>query len=142
MRTMTDGQVRGFLREGTRTAKLATVAADGHPHVVPVWFVLDGDDLVVTTMSSSAKARHLARDPRVAVSVDEEDPPFAFVALRGTATLHPHPPDLLDWTTRIAHRYLGAADAVDLGRRYADIDDLILRIKIDRVVGRAEIAAS
>jgi PPOX class probable F420-dependent enzyme len=143
MRTMTDVQVREFLRQGTRTAKLATVGPDGHPHVVPVWFVLDGEHLVVTTMSGSAKARHLARDPRVAVSVDDERPPFAFVALRGTATLHPKPADLLDWTTRIAHRYTAGSDvdADELARRYAVIDDLIVRIRIDRIVGRAEVIA-
>lgn len=141
MRTMSDAEVRAFLQHGTRTAKVATDAPDGHPHVVPVWFVLDGDDLVVTTMSSSAKARHLARDPRVAVTVDDERPPFAFVYLRGTATLHPNPPDLLDWTTRVAGRYLGVADAAEAGRRYAAIDDLIVRIRIERITGRAEVSA-
>jgi PPOX class probable F420-dependent enzyme len=140
MRTMTDAEVREFLQHGTRTAKLATVGPDGHPHVVPVWFVLDDEHLVITTMSGSVKAAHLAGDPRVAVSVDDERPPFAFVALRGTATLHPNPADLLDWTTRIARRYAAGADADELGRRYADIDDLVVRIHIDRVVARADVA--
>jgi hypothetical protein len=33
-----------FLSEGNRTGKLATVQAEGRPHVTPIWFVLDGDD--------------------------------------------------------------------------------------------------
>ncbi len=48
-RPMTRAEVRSFLGHGTRTGKLATVGADGGPHVMPVWFVLDGDELVFTT---------------------------------------------------------------------------------------------
>jgi PPOX class probable F420-dependent enzyme len=136
---MTDAQVREFLEHGTRTAKLATVGPDTHPHVVPVWFVLDGEDLVVTTMSGSMKARHMALNPRVAVSVDDERPPFAFVAIRGTATLHPNPVDLLTWLTRIAHRYFAGPEADDLARHYASIDDLIVRIRIHSAIGRADV---
>ncbi|TMD44650.1 MAG: PPOX class F420-dependent enzyme, partial [Chloroflexi bacterium] len=39
---------RAFLLEGTRTGKLATVRKDGRPHVVPIWFHLDGNTLVFT----------------------------------------------------------------------------------------------
>jgi PPOX class probable F420-dependent enzyme len=141
MRAMSATEMREFLEYGTRTAKISTVANDGYPHVVPVWFVLDGEDLVITSIRSTAKARHLARDPRIAVCVDDERPPFAFVAIRGTATLHPNPPDLLAWTTRIASRYLTGADADEAGRRYADIDDLIVRIRIDHALGYADVAA-
>lgn len=141
MRAMSNAEMRAFLEYGTRTAKISTVAADGHPHVVPVWFVLDGEELVVTSNSGSAKARHLARDPRIAVCVDDERPPYAFVALRGTATLQRNPPDLPAWTTRIAGRYLTGIDAAEAGRRYADLDDLIVRIRVDHAVGYADVAA-
>ena len=40
-RRMADDEWRAFLLEGTRTGKLATVRADGTPHVTPIWFVLD-----------------------------------------------------------------------------------------------------
>jgi PPOX class probable F420-dependent enzyme len=141
MRAMSDAELRAFLEYGTRTAKISTVAADGRPHVVPVWFVLDGEELVITSNSGTAKARHLARDPRVAVCVDDERPPFAFVAVRGTATLNPNPADLLAWTTRIAARYLTGEDAAEAGRRYADLDDLIVRIRVDHALGYADVAA-
>jgi 1,4-dihydroxy-2-naphthoyl-CoA synthase len=45
-RAMTDEELREFLSHGTRTAKLATVSPNGAPHAMPVWFVLDGDQLV------------------------------------------------------------------------------------------------
>src|SRR5512147_181465 len=42
---LTDEEWRAFVSEGTRTGKLSTVHADGSPHVAPVWFLLDGDEL-------------------------------------------------------------------------------------------------
>ena len=47
MKPMTRDELRAFLLEGTRTAKLATVRADGRPHVAPVWFDLGGASAVV-----------------------------------------------------------------------------------------------
>ena len=47
---MTEAERRAFLTHGTRTGKLATVRADGSPHVVPIWFTLDHDDTVVFTV--------------------------------------------------------------------------------------------
>ena len=42
---MNEQQARQVLAAGTHTGKLATVRADGSPHVAPAWLVLDGDDL-------------------------------------------------------------------------------------------------
>ena len=72
-----------FLAEGTRTGKLATVRADGRPHVAPIWFVIDGDDLLFMTTARHVKGKSLRRDPRAALTVDLEEPPYAFVDRRG-----------------------------------------------------------
>ena len=64
-RDMTPEQVWSFVSHGTRTAKVATVMKDGQPHVMPVWFVLDGEQLVFTTGATSVKGRNLRRDPRI-----------------------------------------------------------------------------
>lgn len=53
--------------------------ADGSPHVVPVWFVLDGDGAMVLNVDGgSIKAKALRRDPRVSLCVDDETPPYSF----------------------------------------------------------------
>jgi nitroimidazol reductase NimA-like FMN-containing flavoprotein (pyridoxamine 5'-phosphate oxidase superfamily) len=39
---MSPEQIRAFLLHGRRTGKLAVAMKDGHPHVMPIWFVLDG----------------------------------------------------------------------------------------------------
>jgi hypothetical protein len=56
VKEMTAEERRAFLAHGTRTGKLATVRADGSPHAAPVWFVLDGDELVFKTWHESVKA--------------------------------------------------------------------------------------
>ena len=58
---MDDAEWRAFVSEGTRTGKLATTRHDGRPHVVPIWFVLDGDDFVFNTGAHSIKGRAVAR---------------------------------------------------------------------------------
>lgn len=137
---MTADERRRFLSAGTRTMKVATVRADGRPHVVPVWFVLDGDTVVFTTGEDTLKGRRLRRDPRVALCVDEETPPFAFVLIEGTAELMRNAPDLLDWATRIARRYMGADLAAAYGKRNAVASELLVRVTPTKIVALAGIS--
>ena len=65
--------------------------------------------------------------------------PLSFVTVRGTATLIADPSDLLAWTTRMARRYV-PDDAEEVGRRNAAIDDMIVRIRMEHVVGIADLA--
>ena len=106
-RDMSHDEWRTFVQAGTRTGKLATVRADGSPHVVPVWFVLDDDDIVFTTGASTVKGKAIARDPRVALVVDDERPPFGFVAIQGRAQTSDDLAELRTWATRIGARYMG-----------------------------------
>ena len=107
---------------------------DGRPHVAPIWFVLDGDDLVFTTMATAVKGRNLRRNPRVMLSVDEEAPPFAFVLIEGVARVsEAEPEELLKWTTKIAARYMGTERAEAFGRRNAVPEELLVRVTPDKV---------
>lgn len=131
---MSDAERREFLSEGTRTGKLATVRADGSPHVVPVWFVLDGDDLVFTTGADTVKGKALRRDGRAALCVDMERPPFAYVMAAGEVEISEDPDELLDWATRIATRYEGPERAEEFGRRNAVPGELLVRLSPTKVV--------
>src|ERR1700758_990561 len=101
MQEMTTTEWKNFLLYGTRTGKLATVRADGRPHVVPIWFDLDGDTLIFTTGNTSVKARNIRHDNRVSICVDDEQPPFAFASIEGTATLSDNLKELVHWATRL-----------------------------------------
>jgi PPOX class probable F420-dependent enzyme len=137
---MTPEEYRSFLTASTRTAKVATTGADGRPHVVPVWFVLDGDTVVFTLGDRSAKALHMRHNPRVALCVDDETPPYAFVLIEGTVETSPNPPVMLDWCTRIARRYIGADLAEAYGKRNAVAGELLVRVTPARVIARKGIA--
>lgn len=139
-RTMDDDERRAFLLEGTRTAKLATTRADGAPHVAPVWFLLDGHDVLCTTWHESVKAKALRRDPRVALTVDDPTPPYAFVIVEGTATISEDPAELVAWATRIGARYMGAERAEEFGRRNGVPGELLVRITPTKVIAQADLA--
>ncbi len=133
--------VIAFLSEGTRTAKLGYVASDGRPLVAPVWFVVDGRQLVFNTGKETAKGRALARDPpRVVVCVDDERPPFSFVQIQGTAAFSEDPEELVDTATRIGGRYMGADRAEEFGRRNGVPGELIVRITPTKVVKAFDLA--
>jgi PPOX class probable F420-dependent enzyme len=70
MTTLTD-DVRQALTAG-RLAHLATINADGSPQVSVVWIGLDGDDIVIGHLMGGQKVTNIARDPRVALTVEAE----------------------------------------------------------------------
>jgi PPOX class probable F420-dependent enzyme len=138
---MTETERRRFLAEGTRTGKLATVREDGAPHVAPIWFVLDGDDLLFTTGANSVKGRAIRRDPRVALTVDREEPLYDFVIVEGTATVSEVLDELLTWATRIAARYMGEEKAEAYGKRNAVPGELLVRVTPTKIIAEKDIAA-
>jgi PPOX class probable F420-dependent enzyme len=131
---MTDEQARAFLAEGRRTGKLATTRADGRPHVAPVWFVLDGEHLVFMTGAGTVKGRTLRRDPRAALTVDLEEPPYAFVTVEGSVSISEDLEEMLPLSIAIARRYVPESQAEAFGRRNAVAGELLIRLRPDKIV--------
>ncbi len=140
MREMTAAERREFLLGRARPAILATVRADGRPHVAPIWFDLDGETLVFTSGEGTVKGRNMARDPRVSLCIDDDDPPFHFVLIEGTAELTAGDPDLLYWSTRLGGRYMGAERADEYGRRNAVEGELLVKVTPRKVLAYRDIA--
>jgi PPOX class probable F420-dependent enzyme len=134
-----DPEVREFLSHGTRTGKLSWLSASGRPLVAPVWFVVDGDGLVLNTGQDTAKGRALARDPRVSLCVDLEQPPYAFVQVQAEAELSEDPAELLRTATAIAARYMGADRAEEFGQRNAVPGELVVRLRPVKVLAHFDI---
>ncbi len=137
---MTSEQTRDFLSHGTRTGKLAIVRKSGQPSVTPIWFALDGDDLVFMTHETSGKAHAIRRDNRVALVVDEETPPYSFVLIEGTVTVSEDPDELLHWATVIGGRYMGADRAAEYGERNGVPGEYLVRLRPTRIVAKAGVA--
>ncbi|HSV66994.1 MAG TPA: PPOX class F420-dependent oxidoreductase [Mycobacteriales bacterium] len=140
MTTLTD-EVRTFLSAGTRTGKLAFTAFDGRPLVAPIWFVVEGDDLLFTTGKRSAKGQAIARDPRLALCVDLEEPPYAFVQVQGTAVTSEDPAELLHAATAVGGRYMGADQAAEFGRRNSVPGALMVRLPATKVIAVFDVTA-
>jgi PPOX class probable F420-dependent enzyme len=136
---MDEEEWRQFITDGTRTGMVATVRPDGRPHVAPVWFDLDGDDIVFMTGSTSVKGKSLVRDPRVSIAVDDPHPPFSFVNIEGTATLSEDLDQLRVWGTRLGGRYMGEEAADDYGKRNAVPGERLVRVRIGKVVAIANL---
>ncbi|MEV5233565.1 PPOX class F420-dependent oxidoreductase [Streptomyces pseudogriseolus] len=137
---MTEEEWRAFVSSGTRTGKLATVRADGRPHLAPVWFVLDGDEVVFNTGAATVKGRNLARDGRIALCVDDDRPPFAYVILEGRALLSEDPGELRHWAARIGARYMGEDRAEEFGARNGVPGELLVRVRVDKVLAEKGVA--
>lgn len=140
MREMTPDEIRSFLLAGTRTGKLATVRSGGRPHVVPIWFVLRNDQLVFNTDTNSVKARNMRREPRVAISVDDQTPPYSFVSIEGLAALSENDPELVRIATEIGGRYMGADRAEEYGARNGVPGELVVRVSMDKVIAARDVA--
>lgn len=140
MHQMTEKEWHALLLERPRTAKLATVRADGRPHVAPVWFALDGNVVVFTTWHTTVKAANLRRDPRVCLCIDDDTPPFAFVIVEGTAAISEDAAELRRWATSIAGRYMGGEQAEAYGQRNGVVGELLVRVTPIRVVAQARIS--
>ncbi len=140
MQKMTPDECKDFLLEGVRTAKLATVRKDGRPHVVPIWFDLDGDCLVFTTWHKSVKAINIKHDPKVCICVDDEAPPFNYVQVEGEAVLSSNGDELKYWATRIAGKYMGQEQAETYGERNSIEGELLVRVTPTKMIGQKDVA--
>ena len=65
----TDDGLRGFLAE-QKIVSVATMGPNGRPHLVPLWYVPDGEELTGWTYGASQKAKNLERDPRATLQVE------------------------------------------------------------------------
>ncbi|MEM9131408.1 MAG: PPOX class F420-dependent oxidoreductase [Actinomycetota bacterium] len=140
MRMMTEAETAEFLMTGTRTGKLAWVSKDGRPQVAPIWFVLDGDDLIFNTNEGSGKAKALRREGRASLVVDDEDPPYSFVKIDGPVSFEDDPDRVLAVATEIGGRYMGADRAEEFGARNGAAGQLVVRLTPERTVASADIS--
>jgi PPOX class probable F420-dependent enzyme len=87
-------------------AHLATIMRDGSPQVSPVWVDLDGDRILVNTAEGRTKPRNVRREPRVSISIFNQQNPYSHAVIRGRVVdiTHDGADALID---RLAKKYLG-----------------------------------
>ena len=130
---MTPEETTAFLLTGTRTGKLAWVSQTGAPHVAPIWFILDGDDVIFNTHEDSGKAKALVREGRASLVVDLEEPPYAFVKIDATVSFEDDLDRVKAVATEIGGRYMGADRAEEFGARNGVPGELVVRLTPTKV---------
>jgi len=94
------------LLRSTIPARLAFVGASGQPHVTPIWFLWRDGAVVMCTFANSAKVRAIQANPRIALTIDSNEPPYKVLRIRGPAELE-FVDGILDDYITCAHRYYG-----------------------------------
>ena len=133
---MTDDEVGAFLAAG-RDLQVASINADGTPHLVTMWYVYDGEDLCFWTYGKSQKVVNLRRDPRITVLVatGEEYVQLKGVSLAGRAEIVEDPDEVLRYGEQVYERYWGPLDndLVREGVRTMGAKRVVIRVKAEKV---------
>jgi PPOX class probable F420-dependent enzyme len=137
MTTMTADEWRTFVTAGTRLAHLSITRPDGRPHVTPICFVLDGDELAFALSPGSVKGKSMARDPRVAVCISDEQQPYSFVTIEGEAQISAEQDRIKRVATRIADRYYPDQPAAELAESFLQGGFTAVHIAITNVIARS-----
>jgi PPOX class probable F420-dependent enzyme len=81
--TLSD-KARAFLHE-RRFAVLATLNKDGSPQLTTMWYLLEGDTIMMNTKAGRIKDLNMKRDPRIAICVEDG---YNFVTISGTVSMN------------------------------------------------------
>ncbi|HYB02839.1 MAG TPA: PPOX class F420-dependent oxidoreductase [Nitrososphaerales archaeon] len=73
------------LIDGKNFASAATIMPDGSPQAATVWIERDGDTIILNATRSRQRTRNLKRDPRVAISIYDQNNPYSSASIRGKA---------------------------------------------------------
>lgn len=109
---------------------LATLNADGSPHISPVWIDVDDEHILVNTAEGRKKLRNVRRDPRVAMEVHEQENPYSILSLNG---------EVVAITTDGADEHIDELSLRYLGKDkypFAQVDEerIILKIRPTKVI--------
>jgi PPOX class probable F420-dependent enzyme len=105
-------------------AWLTTVRPNGQPDSVPVWFLWDGETILIYSRPDKTKLHNLARNPRVTLTIDDTKGGGDVIRIEGTARVvdgHPPAQDVPAYAAKYGDsiRYIGYADAADFAQHYS-----------------------
>ncbi len=127
-------EVRQFLQQ-PRIARLSTIDDDGFPHIVPLWFDLDGDDLIIISDRNTRKIDHIARNPNGALQVGGDAEPAGSPGYMFKGILSVEPDPNYRWLAQVTRRYEASEQAekdIELWR--TTLDMVVIRLRVARVI--------
>ncbi|GAC1442640.1 MAG: PPOX class F420-dependent oxidoreductase [Chloroflexota bacterium] len=125
-------EVRRFLGE-KRFGVLATINDDGTPQLSPLWYELQGDQIMMNTKRGRLKDRNMLRDPRVSVCIEDE---YRWLTLSGTVTLIDDQKIAQADIRHLSERYHNVEKAEEQVRtQFSKEERITIRMRIDRITG-------
>jgi PPOX class probable F420-dependent enzyme len=129
-RTLSE-KARAFLQE-KRFAVLATINADGTPQLTTMWYLLEGDEIVMNTKVGRVKERNMRRDPRISVCFEDG---YNYITISGNVEMIDDPQTAQVDIARLATRYHGAEKARrQVEMQFSKEQRVTLRLKCEHVV--------
>ncbi len=123
---MFDEQARALLAKPL-LARLAAVGPDGYPHTVPVWFMLEGDDIVFISVRGTRKVGYFQANPKGAVTIGGDAGDGGGYLVKGDVSIEEDPDDA--WVRRLTHHYEPPEQAEKDIAAWADLDIILLRLR-------------
>jgi len=128
---MLNDAIRAFLQKPL-TARMSTIDPNGYPHVIPVWFDVEGDDLMIISERGTRKVEHIKANPKGAVAVGGDSGDEAGYLFKGEFSIEEDPDDT--WTRRLTYRYESGAKAEQDIADWALLDMIVVRFKPRKVI--------
>jgi general stress protein 26 len=121
---MFTNKIREFLQKPL-IARMSTIDPLGYPHTVPVWFMPDGDQLVVISVRNTRKVGHILANPKGAITIGGDPGDGAGYLLKGEFSLEANPDKA--WIKKITYHYESPEQAKKDLADWADLDIIVLR---------------
>jgi nitroimidazol reductase NimA-like FMN-containing flavoprotein (pyridoxamine 5'-phosphate oxidase superfamily) len=109
MPKMSDHEIDEYLDETGHMVRIGTVDVDGHPRVVPTWYIRQGEDILFTPRAPAVFLANIRRDPRIGLSIDEDPLPYRKITVQGLARIVREPGEDDEWRDlyrQIVYRYV------------------------------------
>jgi PPOX class probable F420-dependent enzyme len=126
---LTDTRIRELF-EGKNFAFLSSLMKDGSPHVTPTWVDIENGNILVNTAIGRIKHRNISRDPRVALSVIDQNNQYEMVTLRGKVTEQITGEAAEKHIDKLSKKYIGVDK---YPRRSKGEQRVILKIKPEKI---------
>ncbi len=134
---MTESEAMAFLRAG-HDLQVASINGDGTPHLVTMWYEVDGSDVCFWTYGRSQKVVNLRRDPRmtVLVATGEKYEELRGVSIAGRAEIEDSPEAVMSFGELVYAKHWGVIDSETVrdGIRAMGAKRVVIRMKADSMV--------
>ena len=128
---MLTDDIREFLKKPL-IGYMSAIDPKGYPHVLPVWFLLEGDDIMITSMTHTRKNNYLRANPKGAIAMGGKPGEGGGYLLKGDFIVEDDPN--LEWLRKLAYHYEGQEQAEKDLVEWSKVPSVSLRLKIKRVI--------